>query len=665
MAVVDLPVVLPFPEETLLDEISKYVFTSKYARYLPDLKRRETWDEAVDRVEAMHLRKFDGVLEQQYIDEIRWAFDLVRDKRVAPSMRSMQFGGPAVEAHNARIYNCAVRHIDSIRAFSEVFYLLLCGCGVGLGLSQKFLHRLPDLVQASNRTGIVQTYVIEDSIEGWADSIEALLNCYFVNTAYTGRKIVFDYSRIRPAGSPLKTGGGKAPGHEGLKLAHRLIKNLLDRVIETEGVTRLRSIDAYDILMHTADAVLSGGVRRSATSVIFDKDDDDMMNAKTGNWNETNPQRGRSNNSVLLLRDETTPEEFEQIIERTREWGEPGFVFADNADTLYNPCFEVSFIPMTDDGVCGVQFCNLTTINGAKAFSKQDFVDCAKAAAIIGTLQATYTEFPYLSHVAKELTVSESLLGVSITAMMENPDVLLNAEYQQEAAAVVVDTNRIWAALCGIPQAARCNVIKPEGTSTLAFGSMFSGIHGAEGRWMFRLVQANKLDNVYRFLKSINPHLTEESVWSANGTDDVIYFPIKVSDSGLLKRDLTAIDHLDIIKSTQANWVLPGTTEANLKPVHHNVSCTVIVKDDEWDGVTSYLHDNRHSFAAVSLLSDTGGKKYAQAPMQSVDTAEEFEKFAYLVNNLIPIDYTLMIEEEDGTELMQEASCVGMACEVR
>ena len=652
-----------FPDT--LNEISKFVFTDKYARYLPDQQRRETWIEAVDRVEAMHLRKF-AELRPEWQDEIKWAFDMVRDKRVAPSMRSMQFGGPAVEAHNARLYNCCVRHIDSIRSFAELFYLLLCGCGTGIGLSYNFLNRLPDLVGPEDRTGTVITYVVQDDIEGWADSAEALLMCYFKGNPLSGRKIVFDYSKIRPEGSILKTGGGRAPGHEGLKAAHRRVKALLDNLIEVQGKRRLRSVDAYDVMMFLADAVLSGGVRRSATCIMFDKDDEDMLMAKTGDWLKTNNQRKNSNNSVILLRDEIDADEFAAIVERTKEWGEPGFVFANDPRMLYNPCFEVSFLPVTDDGVCGVQFCNLTTINGAKIKTLDDYLECAKAAALIGTLQAAYTDFPYLSHTAKQLTEEEALLGVSITAMLENPDVLLAAHCQQAAAEVVKETNLIWAARIGINPAARTTVIKPEGTSSLVFKTMLSGIHGAHAYVMWRRIQCNRNNPVYQFFRSINPDLCEASVWSTDGIDDVITFPVIVPETAIIKSDLSALEHLDIIKSTQQNWVVPGTTDHNKKPIHHNVSCTVQVRDTEWEAVIDYLYRNRDSFAAVSLLGVSGDKQYAQAPNEAVNTEEELATFIKQMKGFIPVDYTYMVEREDGTSLMQELACAGpIGCELR
>lgn len=701
--------VQPSPQQPIdfLEEIAKFTFTSKYARFNEKEHRRETWDETVTRLERMHLKRF-SYLAKDDLAEIKWALDQVRGKLIAPSMRSLQFGGKAIEAHESRIFNCSVRHIDSLRSFAEVFYLLLCGCGVGIGLSNRFLDRLPDLVDAEDRTGTVVTYVISDTIEGWADSVEALLMCYFKNTPYTGRKLVFDYSKIRKKGAPLKTGGGKAPGYRGLKQAHQRIKGVLDHVIEDLNQRRLKTINAYDILMHAADAVLSGGIRRSATSVVFDPTDDDMMNAKTFfkvdkvrrfakdeetgryhgqvviqkrtyevdisewehnqlktegkiGWLPIEPQRARSNNSVLLLRDQVTKEQFAEIIEKTRQFGEPGFVFANHRDTLYNPCFEISFIPNTVDGVCGVQFCNLTTMNGGQIKTPELYRAATKAATIIGTLQAAYTEFPYLSPAARKLTEQEALLGVSITGLMENPDVLLNPELQREMAAYAVQLNKEWAAKIGINPAARITCVKPEGTSSLVLKTS-SGIHPHHARRYFRRIQCNRLDNVFRHLRRANPHAVEESIYSSTKTDDVVTFPLTVPEQALVKADLSAIQHLDYIRSTQQNWVIPGTTSANTKPIEHNVSCTVMVKEDEWQTVIDYLYENRALFAAVSLLPSTGDKIYQQAPMEAIITPEDEIKWKALVEAWQSVDYTTLVEDHDETQVQQEAACAGGAC---
>lgn len=699
-------------EINFLDEISGFIFTNKYARYNALVERRETWEECVDRVATMHLTKFRRKLPKEDLDRIRWAFEKVKDKAVVPSMRSMQFGGKAVTTHNARVYNCAVRHVDSIRAFAEVFYLLLCGCGVGIGVMPHFIDRLPSLVNANDKTGAVLTYVVDDSIEGWADSIEALLNCYFRNTAYTGRKIVFDYSKIRPEGAPLKTSGGKAPGYKGLKNCHRKIKALLDHIIEDLDQTRLKTINAYDVLMHVSDAVLSGGIRRSATCVVFDANDQEMMDAKTYfkvtkhtkfsydedkklhygkvtvnkkvyevelsdwehgqllkegtiGWHHIEPQRGRSNNSVLLLRDKVTREQFRAIIERTKQFGEPGFVFANHPWQLFNPCFEIGFIPVTEDGVCGVQFCNLSSVNGALVTSQASFLEAVEAATIIGTLQASYTEeLRYLNQAARKLTEQEALLGVSITGVMDNPDVLLNPANQTEAAKYAVEINDLWARKLGINPAARVTCIKPEGTSSLVLRSA-SGIHPHHARRYFRRVQCNKVDPVYKHFKAANPHMCEAGVWSANKTDDVITFPLTIAEQAMVKSDLNALKHLEIVKSTQQNWVLNGANEThNAKPVTHNVSCTILVKDDEWDTVIDYLFDNREFFSAVSLLPLIGDKLYKQAPLEAVTTEADEALWDKLVSGYTPVDYRKLKEEEDTTRVQESAACAGGKCEL-
>ena len=559
--------------------------------------------------------------------------------------------------------NCAVRHIDSLRSFAESFYTLLCGTGVGFGITNFFLNRLPDLVSTNDKTGTVITYVVQDSIEGWGDSIEALMNCYFKNTPYSGRKIVFDYSRIRAKGTKLKTGGGKAPGYKGLKNCHKKVKAMLDKIIEDNGQKRLKTVNAYDILMHCADAVLSGGIRRSACSVIFEASDEDMMNSKTGKWFEENAQRARSNNSAIIIRSKTSYKEFCNLIEKTKQFGEPGFLYVVDEKQLLNPCFEISFIPMTSDGRCGFQFCNLTSINGAKTTTLQDFKDASWAASLIGTLQAAYTTFPYLGHTSEELTQEESLLGVSITGMMDNPDILFNAKNQKEAAKVAVETNKEWAKKIGINQAARVTCIKPEGTNSIVL-SAASGIHPHHARKYFRRIQVNKEDNVYNFFKMFNEHACEESVWSANKTDDVITFPIVISDKANIKSDLTAIEHLKLIKLTQENWVNSGTTETNKKPLNHSVSCTVMVKDEEWDEVTKFLFDNQKDFTAVSLLPQSGDKIYKQAPMEAVLTPEDEVKFDALLKAWTKVDYKKLEENDDATSHGAEAACASGACEV-
>ena len=1091
------------PPVNFLEEMGTFNFVSKYARYNELMSRRETWEECVNRVLKMHLTKYKD-LPPDDIEKIKWAFGLVKDKKVVPSMRSLQFGGKAILNKHLKIYNCCMRQIDSIRAFSEVMYALLCGCGVGVGITKKYINRLPDLVDESDKTGSVIAYTIQDSIEGWSDSFEALLSCYFRNTAFSGRKLIFDYSKIRSEGSPIKTGGGKAPGYKGLKRTHQKIKQLLDDIIETRHQKRLKSIDVYDIIMHESDAVLSGGVRRSALISLCDKDDIEMQSAKAYfkvnkhtkfyydedtkkwygkitlenkkkyeveisdyeyqedvckkmqiNWFHIEPQRARCNNSVLLLRKDLKREDLVDLIKHTRDFGEPGIFLTDDIRALINPCFhrdtriatdkglkriidlydedkrfnavidnrigkgnifnkdskavsvtkasqvvltqknadlfevvtehgnrllvtnnhtfiipnkgrvqlkdikigekillqpekgkfgsigtyndglllgsvtgdgtftpnrlnatsasmsiweddfdvlddfisrlnkvtknishpaankikkwnnifegfnnkkgkivgssqlfkhfrdnlnitnpvsikdripecvwqgtedmvrgyihgmiftdgsvnlkcankgsvstlnveisqsnqfllediqillqnfgivsrlyklydshdmampdgkgglktypckagfrlsinrpnsikllktiglygrkqklledllnirgydcnkperyitsiksikfshkddvfcftqpktnstianglsvgqcgEIQTIPETATGECGMQNCNLTTINGAKIISLDNLLEVTEAAAIIGTLQAGYTDFKYLNIAAKHVTEEEALLGVSITGIMDNPDILLNPDNQQKGAKKAVEINKIWAKKIGINQAARVTCIKPDGNTSTTLGTA-PGIHPQHARKFFRRIQCNKQETPFKFLKEHNPQMCEESIWSGNKTDEVVTFPITISDKAVIKKDLTALQHLEIIKKTQQNWVIPGTTEANKKPITHNISCTIIVKDNEWEEVIDYVYKNKEYFTAISFLPYKGDKIYKQAPLEAVITEEDEKKFNELTSKYKVINYKKMYEDGDNTKLMEEAGCSSGQCEI-
>lgn len=602
--------------------------------------------------------------------------------------------------------NCSVRHIDSLRACAEVGYLMLCGCGTGIGLGKKFLARLPDLVK--EQTDTVVSYVIDDTIEGWADSLEALLMSYFQNNIFSGRSITFDYSKIRRKGSILKTGGGKAPGARPLKIAHAKIKKLFDNLVDNK-TGRARPIHIYDALMYFADAVLSGGIRRTASAIVFDKDDDEMIQAKSSilvdkfkvvideeegkahcrvwknglskevildvknnawditelktnkriSWFHIEPQRARSNNSIRLIRGQVTFDEFKRIFEYTRQFGEPGFVFADNEDVLFNPCYEIGFIPVLGCE-CGVQFCNLTTLNATKIKSMHDFKEAVIACSIIGTLQAGYTDFPYLNKTAKTLTEDEALLGCSITGIFENPDIFLDANTLEAMMGEAVSTNEEWAKKLGIKPAARVGAIKPEGTGSLTIGVQGPGAHAVHSPLYWKRIQIDQNDNIYQFFKVYNPDFCEKSVWNTNGTDDVINFPIKAKPGSLFKADVSALDHLEVIKKLQKHWVLPGQKN-NQKDVNNSVSCTVLVKEDEWDNVIKYVYDNNEFYSAVSFLPDNGDKIYAQAPFETV-TKEQVNSFEELRSKFINPDYDKLVENYDETSHTSESSCSGGAC---
>ena len=606
-----------------LKALQDYTFVSKYARYDKNKKRRETWHEAVTRVKEMHLRKYP-----QIADEIEWAFEQVKNKKVLGSQRALQYGGKPIEKINERIYNCAASYCDRLRFFQETMFLLLAGSGVGFSIQKHHVAKLPSFNEhaISNTFKEKKVFLIPDSIEGWADSLGVLLSSYFespVFPEYYGHKIVFDFSSIRPENSPLSSGVGKAPGPEPLRSALAKITAFLEDII-SQGYNKLKPIHAYDIVMHSSDAVLSGGVRRSATLAIFSPDDKDMLNAKIGSWLYDNPQRGRSNNSALLVRNETSFEDFKKVIESTKQYGEPGFIFSESKECLFNPCVEISFYAYDDEGNSGYQYCNLTEINGKKIKTKEDFRIAAKASAIIGTCQAGYTDFHYLGKVTENITRKEALLGCSITGYMENPEILLNPEIQREMAEYIKEVNLEISKKIGINPAARTTCSKPSGTTSCLLGTS-SGIHPHHAKRYFRRVQANNLEKPFQYFLEHNPLAVEKSVWSANDTDSILTFCIEVEKGAKVKNDLSAIQLLEYVRSTQQNWVEYGTREENNAKswLRNNVSNTISVKEEEWDEVAEFIYENRKYFAGVSLIPSSGDLDYPQAPFSTVHTPKE------------------------------------------
>ena len=605
-------------------ELQDYTFVAKYARWIPEKKRRETWNEAVNRVKEMMLNKYFDIPEIH--EDVEWAYEMMRTKRVLGSQRAMQFGGKPIFKHNARIYNCITSYADRLKFFQECMYLLLCGCGAGFSVQKHHIKKLPRLIKQKEGT---KKFTIPDSIEGWSDAVGLLISSYFEQDElfpeHQGKNVTFDYSEIRPAGSFLNSSGGKAPGPEPLKNALTNIKKVLDKALKNlefchgEG-RRLEPIEAYDIVMYGADAVISGGVRRSATICLFSPDDEDMAKAKTGSWFVENPQRGRSNNSAILLREKTTKKQFAKLMKSVKEFGEPGFVWADSTELIVNPCVEIGMWPVDEEtGESGWQACNLSTINCAKIKTEEDFLDACKAASIIGTLQAGFSSFPYLGKTSEAIVKREALLGVSMTGIMEQYEICLDPKIQKDGAKVVKDENKRIAKIIGINQAARTTCIKPEGTSSCVLGTS-SGIHPHHAKRYIRRVQANKLEPIYNYFKEVNPRACEESVWSNNESDDVVAFCIEVPAGSKTKNQVGAIDLLTHVKSTQQSWVIPGTNKTLCtKPwLTHNVSNTINVKPSEWDEVENFIFKNRKFFCGISLLPITGDKDYPQAPFTAV-----------------------------------------------
>lgn len=611
-----------------LQELQNYTFVSKYARWLEDKNRRETWKEAVDRVREMMHQKYDIF---EIAEDINWAYDIMYKKKVLGSQRALQFGGDPILKRHAKIYNCTASYCDRLRFFQECFWLLLCGSGTGFSVQKHHVAKLPTLEHETEKDHVVK-YVIDDSIEGWANALGVLLSSYFSKPVeefkqYKNQHIVFDYSNIRPKGSPLASGVGKAPGYEPLANGLEKIRALLDRCIKN-GQKKLRSIDAYDIVMHSSDAVLSGGVRRSASLALFSPDDEEMAKAKTGNWYVENPQRARSNNSALLLKETTTYEEFARLMQSVKEFGEPGFIWSESTEMIFNPCVEIGMWPIEESsGKTGWQGCNLSTINCSSVEDEEDFYERCKAAAIIGTLQAGFTRMEYLGSTSEKIFEREALLGVSLTGTMEKHDLVLSEKTLTKGAKIAVETNKQIAKKININQAARVTCLKPEGTSSSMLGTS-SGIHPHHAKRYIRHVQANILEAPYQHFKKVNPQACEKSSWSANNTDEVVKFPIEVPDGAKLRNQLPAIEMLSVVKETQKNWVHSGKNRSlcTQEYLSHNVSNTVTVKSDEWESVTKYIYDNRKYFAGISLIPQSGDKDYPQAPFTTVYTSREIVK---------------------------------------
>ena len=608
-------------------------YSGNYSKFLADTQKYETWEESVERIMNMHRLKYADKAEilEPYFKEIQEAYN---EKLILGSQRALQFAfaqeNVGILKHNSKLYNCLTSYADRPAFFQEAMYWLLSGCGVGFRVFQKDVNNY-DRINVRNKG--VKVHVIEDSIEGWSDAIGILISSFLAPDTkgitfpeYSGYIVYFDYSAIRPKGA-LITGGFKAPGPDGLRSSIAKIENILNE--RSFKADLLRTIDVYDIVMHMSDAVLSGGVRRSATICLFEKTDKLMLNAKTGDWYITNPQRARSNNSVLLLKNETTKEEFDELFKSIKDWGEPGFVWTHSYDVIFNPCVEIGMYPQTVKGVSGWQGCNLTEGNGAQCDTKEKFFRMCRASALMGTLQAGYTDFAYVDKTspAKEIFEREALLGCSITGFANNPDILFDRETLLEGAEILKKTNLELATLLGINPAARLGCVKPSGNASVLLMTG-SGVHGEHSKRFFRIVQVNKEEDLVNLIIQSNPIMVEESVWSANKTDYVVYFPVENDDKCLFKKDLLGIDLLEKVKLVQQTWV-EGSTNVDrcVYPLtRHNVSNTINVID--WDETRDYIYENREWFAGISLLSNSGDKDYTQAPFTSVLTAEEIlEKY--------------------------------------
>lgn len=616
-------------DKQILSDITVY---TKYAKYLPDKERRETWEELVTRNMEMHISKFPKMKES--IEQIYKNF--VFTKKVLPSMRSLQFGGKAIELNNARVYNCAFLPVDSIYSFSETMFLLLGGTGVGYSVQNHQIERLPEIRKPNYDRK--KRYVVQDSIIGWADAIKTLFKSY---TGELTSHIEFDLSDIRPKGALLVTAGGKAPGPEPLRIALVKIEAILR---EKEDRSKLTDLECHDIQCHIADAVLAGGIRRAAMISLFDLDSDAMLNCKAGNWWEDNPQRGRANNSVVLLRHKIDKKTFDKVWERIEASGsgEPGIYLTNDKDWGTNPCCEIALRPY--------QFCNLTEINMSDIESQDDFNARASAASFLGTLQASYSDFHYLRDIWRKNTEKDALLGVSMTGIASKFNLKLNYE---EAAQVVKDTNNVISAALGINRAARTTAVKPAGTTSLVLGTS-SGIHAWHNDYYIRRMRLGKNEAIYSYLAIHNPELLEDEYFNPT-SQSVISVPQKAPEGAITRHEST-LDLLERVKMISNDWVRQGHTKgANT----HNVSCTVSVRDNEWKIIGEWMWANKEYYNGLSVLPYHGGT-YKQTPFEDC-TKEVYEE---MMSKLKNVDLTKIVEINDNTNFGDSAACGGGNCEV-
>ena len=613
---------------SILSEISTFM---KYAKYQQYLERRETWNEIVTRNMEMHLKKYP-----QLTDEIKEVYKLVYDKKILPSMRSMQFAGKPIEISPNRVYNCAYLPIDDIRAFSETMFLLLGGTGVGFSVQKHHVEKLPEIRKPNSDRK--RRYLIADSIEGWADAIKTLTKSYFSGSP----RVEFDFSDIRPKGARLVTSGGKAPGPQPLKECLIKIEGILD---SKHNGDKLSPIEVHDIVCHIADAVLAGGIRRAALISLFSADDDEMIACKSGAWWELNPQRGRANNSAVLVRHKVTKEFFIDLWKRVElsGAGEPGIYFSNDKDWGTNPCVEISLRPF--------QFCNLCEVNVSDIESQADLNNRVKAAAFIGTLQAGYTNFHYLRDVWRRTTEKEALIGVGMTGI--GSGVVLNYN-MSEAANIVKEENARVAGIIGINKAARTTTVKPSGTSSLVLGTS-SGIHAWHNDYYIRRIRVGKNEAIYSYLALNHPALVEDEYFRPHDTA-VIGIPQKAPAGSILRTE-SALELLERVKRVRKEWIESGhRTGSNM----HNISATVSLKPEEWEPVGEWMWENRDAYSGLSVLPFDGGT-YIQAPFEDITE----ERYHELMKSLTEVDLRHVIELDDNTDLSGELACAGGACEIK
>lgn len=631
------------------NNLANFTFKQTYAKYLPSKKRRENWSESVDRLMNMHATKFIDTIEiYEDLNEIE---DALKRKDILGSQRSLQFGGKAILDKPWRIFNCTTSFCDRPRFFAESLWLLLCGCGVGYSVQKHHISKLPPVISSDQiNNAQMKVIMIKDTIEGWADALDALIQFYL---GQSDTMPIFNYSLIRKKGAALSH-GGKAPGPIPLKFSLQMI----EKILVSRAGQKLRSIDCLDIVCIASDCVLSGGVRRSATIAIFSMDDADMWTAKTGNWWKEAPYRARANISAVALKNKLDKQDFmKKFLDNVPQWGEPGFVFTESTEFCFNPCVEISMCPMLikdkegqiveeytldlinpenrskyeDQGYTfqsGWQACNLTEVNASKfkdfsIDSIDAFYVAVKNAVKLGTLQASYTKSEYLGPVSEQIVEREALLGVSLTGLANSAFFFKHEEDRaafllKSLAEFAIVINKQFAKKIGINQAARITCVKPSGTASVILGCA-SGIHPEHSRRFLRHVQVPADSALVQKFEELNPQAVKNSVWAANGTDKCLIFAVECNPENLFKNDLKATEFLSLVKMVYNSWVKNGNARPkSLEGSDHNVSNTCNVRPHEWEEAGEFVFDNQEYFCGVSFLGMSGDYDYQQPPFRAV-----------------------------------------------
>jgi len=607
--------------------LSKLVHYRTYAKYLPEELRRESRDETIKRNMDMHIRKFP-----QLAEPIEKAYEQVYAGRVVPSMRSFQFAGEAIERRNNRMFNCSFINITKYRDFADLFYMSMSGVGVGFSVKKTHIKSLPAIPEGA----VEAPYVIADSAEGWCDSLMEL---------FRNPDLQFDYTTIRPMGAPLST-GGTASGPKALIKMHANVRAILRKAVGRQ----LTPFECHRISCLIADCVVVGGVRRGALISLFDVDDEELLNCKANNWWEKYPELARANNSAVLRKDDPDfKDKAGRVIDACFAGGqaEPGLSLTNDDDMGFNPCHEIALKSM---GVC-----NLTEINAAQCFSKEDWLKAVVSATIIGTLQATYTDFKYVQPEWKKNADDEALLGVSITGQAE-AQAILTPENLSEGAKTAVEVNKLWAAKLGIKPARRITTTKPSGTSSSWLGTT-AGVHAGHEIRYIRRVRMDKSSALSKALSKRFPAFVVDDPFNSN--DMIMQVPIKLYDTTLLRSQETAVQCLERVKALYDNWILPGHVEG---PNTHNISLTINYHEHEKEAIRRWMLDNRNSYYGISLIPYDGGD-YKYLPYSQPPHPEVFEILdkAFV---LIAEDFRFedIKERKDNTDFKGEVACAGGAC---